>query len=214
MAVQCVEVQQECASVSRMKAVLRGVWVLLCESHLLRQQAYCTDQLVCFGGVCCVQVELSDVVGVASVKRLERSADHSERLLHFKDDEALRKRNADAVAAGGKFDKSIVKPAWSSPIIYSQLSSWLLARAMWVQLDSVPLPILARMQRVTLLYVLVCTGKPMEYFYRHLYLPQLGMFKALPEDLQLGTFVEPPAKPMALGHAKDGGFVKEGVEYK
>ena len=59
-----------------------------------------TDNLVCFDGACTLQVELSDVVGVASVKRLERSADHSERLQHFKDDEALRKKNADAVAAG------------------------------------------------------------------------------------------------------------------
>jgi hypothetical protein len=40
------------------------------------------------------------VVGLATAKRLERSADHSERLQHHKDDEALRKRNADAVAAG------------------------------------------------------------------------------------------------------------------
>jgi hypothetical protein len=40
------------------------------------------------------------VVGLATVKRLERSADHSERLQHHQDDEALRKRNADAVAAG------------------------------------------------------------------------------------------------------------------
>jgi hypothetical protein len=54
----------------------------------------------------------------------------------------------------------------------------------------------------------------MEYIYRHLYLPQLGMFKALPEDLKLGTFVEPAAKPVALGYAPDGGLIKDGVEYK
>lgn len=47
-----------------------------------------------------LQVELSDVVGLASVKRLERSADHTERLAHFKEDEVLRGRNADALAAG------------------------------------------------------------------------------------------------------------------
>jgi hypothetical protein len=54
----------------------------------------------------------------------------------------------------------------------------------------------------------------MEYFYRHLYLPQLGMFRVLPEDLGLGTFVEPAAKPVALGYATDGGLIKGGVEYK
>jgi hypothetical protein len=41
------------------------------------------------------------VVGLAAVKRLERDADHESRLAHFKEDEALRKANADAVAAGG-----------------------------------------------------------------------------------------------------------------
>lgn len=57
-------------------------------------------------------------------------------------------------------------------------------------------------------------GKPLEYFYRHLYLPQAGMFRALPEDLGLGAFVEPPPAPVALGYADNGGFVKDGVEYK
>lgn len=56
----------------------------------------------------------------------------------------------------------------------------------------------------------------MEYFYRHLYLPQLGMFKALPEDMEehLGKYREAPAGPVALGYADNGGFVKDGVEYK
>ncbi len=54
----------------------------------------------------------------------------------------------------------------------------------------------------------------MEYFYRHLYLPKQGMFKALPAELDLGTYAEPPAKPVALGYADDGGFIKDGVEYK
>lgn len=57
-------------------------------------------------------------------------------------------------------------------------------------------------------------GKPLEYFYRHLYLPQLGMFRALPADLNLGSFAEAPAKPVALGYADNGGFIKNGVEYK
>jgi hypothetical protein len=47
-----------------------------------------------------MQVELSDVAGVATVKRVERSADHESRIENHKEDEALRKRNADAVAAG------------------------------------------------------------------------------------------------------------------
>lgn len=62
--------------------------------------------------------------------------------------------------------------------------------------------------------LLLPAGKPLEYFYRHLYLPQLGMFRALPSDLNLGKFVEPPAKPVALAFADDGGFIKNGVEYK
>lgn len=57
-------------------------------------------------------------------------------------------------------------------------------------------------------------GKPLEYFYRHLYLPQAGMFRALPEDLGLGAYVDPPPAPVALGYADNGGFVKNGVEYK
>jgi hypothetical protein len=48
-----------------------------------------------------LQVELADVAGLANVKRLERDADHESRLAHFKEDEALRKANAEAVAAGG-----------------------------------------------------------------------------------------------------------------
>lgn len=47
-----------------------------------------------------VQVDLSDVTGLANVKRLQRDADHESRLHHFKEDEALRKKNAAAVAAG------------------------------------------------------------------------------------------------------------------
>jgi hypothetical protein len=56
----------------------------------------------------------------------------------------------------------------------------------------------------------------MEYFYRHLYLPQLGMFRALPHELEpeLGCYWEAPAGPVALGYAADGGFVKDGIEYK
>ena len=73
-----------------------------------------------------------------------------------------------------------------------------------------PLPLLL----LLLLLLLLPAGKPLEYFYRHLYLPQLGMFRALPSDLQLGAFVEPPAKPLALGFAEEGGFIKNGVEYK
>lgn len=46
------------------------------------------------------QVELCDVSGLAGVKRLQRGADHESRLHHYKEDEALRKRNAAAVAAG------------------------------------------------------------------------------------------------------------------
>jgi len=46
------------------------------------------------------QVDLCDVSGLAGVKRLQRGADHESRLHHYKEDEALRKRNAAAVAAG------------------------------------------------------------------------------------------------------------------
>lgn len=59
----------------------------------------------------------------------------------------------------------------------------------------------------------VAAGKPLEYFYRHLYLPELGMFRTLPEDLQLGKFQDPPAAPVACAYT-DGGFVKDGVEYR
>lgn len=38
--------------------------------------------------------------GLASVKRLQREADHESRLAHFKADEELRRRNAAAVEAG------------------------------------------------------------------------------------------------------------------
>lgn len=48
-----------------------------------------------------LQVELAEVAGVARVKRLERAADHESRLDNYKEDEALRKRNAEAVEAGG-----------------------------------------------------------------------------------------------------------------
>lgn len=64
------------------------------------------------------------------------------------------------------------------------------------------------------LLLLLPTGEPMEYFYRHLYLPQLGMFSTLPEELQLGSYQEEPNKPVALGYLDEGGFVKDGVSYK
>lgn len=57
-------------------------------------------------------------------------------------------------------------------------------------------------------------GRPLSYFYRHWYRPQQGMFCALPEDMDLGTFVAPPAPPVALGLLPDGrGFIKDGVSY-
>jgi hypothetical protein len=62
-------------------------------------------------------------------------------------------------------------------------------------------------------------GKPLEYFYRHLYLPQQGMFKALPaEETPLGTYHAAPAAPIALGVISEGGkvvgFIKQGVHYR
>jgi hypothetical protein len=66
----------------------------------------------------------------------------------------------------------------------------------------------------------VCAaGRPLEYFYRHLYLPEQGMFRALPEekDLALGSYQEGPAAPIELGMlpaAKGKGFIKNGMEYK
>lgn len=56
-------------------------------------------------------------------------------------------------------------------------------------------------------------GKPLEYFYRHQYLPMQGMFRTLPADLGLGSYVEPPAAPVELALTK-GGFIKADVEYK
>lgn len=158
-----------------------------------------------------LQVELSDVVGLASVKRLERSTEHHERLQHHKEDEALRKRNADAVAAGA------VVATVSRHFTDHQLCSWRWWLFLHSYLAGTGLPAavnaLSMGLTVTMLFV-CCAGKPMEYFYRHLYLPQLGMFKALPQDLELGKFVEPATKPVALGYASDGGLIKDGVEYK
>lgn len=65
------------------------------------------------------------------------------------------------------------------------------------------------------------TGQPLEYFYRHLYLPEQGMFRVLPaeKDLKLGQYQEAPAAPIELAMLppvadKSQGFIKEGVEYK
>lgn len=191
-----------------------------------------------------MQVELSDVAGVASVKRVERSADHESRIENHKEDEALRKRNADAVAAGvcvrawgvshavclckhaavvcGRWQASLhtvtaprlcgcCRRISNKPIQFTQSTHRSQIQVIWVDTCAIC---------VTLCPNLGCNlalcpaGKPMEYFYRHLYLPQLGMFKALPADLNLGSFAEQPAKPVALGYAEDGGFIKDGVEYK
>lgn len=56
-------------------------------------------------------------------------------------------------------------------------------------------------------------GKPLEYFYRHLYLPEQGMFRALPDDLKLGTYREQPAAPVELGMVEKG-FIKDGITYQ
>jgi len=65
---------------------------------------------------------------------------------------------------------------------------------------------------------LLCLGKPLEYFYRHLYLPEQGMFKALPGDMELGTYLEDPTPPVPLGLLQDKGkvigFVKDGVSFR
>jgi DNA (cytosine-5)-methyltransferase 1 len=61
-----------------------------------------------------------------------------------------------------------------------------------------------------------------EYFYRHLYQPTAGMFRALPADLALGAYVPPAAPPVALAmlpaadaaDADADGFVKDGVAYR
>lgn len=64
----------------------------------------------------------------------------------------------------------------------------------------------------------MCSGTPLEYFYRHLYLPEQGMFKTLPADMELGTYLDDPAPPVPLGLLQDkgkvNGFVKDGVEYR
>ncbi|KAF6265105.1 hypothetical protein COO60DRAFT_1470199 [Scenedesmus sp. NREL 46B-D3] len=62
-------------------------------------------------------------------------------------------------------------------------------------------------------------GRPLEYFFRHLYLPEQGMFSALPEEkeLALGAYQQGPAAPVELGMLpadKGKGFIKNGVEYK
>uniref|UniRef100_A0A383WCP9 Cytosine-specific methyltransferase n=1 Tax=Tetradesmus obliquus TaxID=3088 RepID=A0A383WCP9_TETOB len=106
-------------------------------------------------------IALADISGLGNVVALRREFDHELRVGQFKQDEALRARNAAAKAE----------------------------------------------------------GRPLEYFYRHLYLPQQGMFRALPEeqDLQLGTYQAGPADPIELGMLpadKGRGFIKDGVEYK
>ncbi|KAF8055388.1 MET1B [Scenedesmus sp. PABB004] len=101
-------------------------------------------------------VLLPEIAGLAAASRLEREFDPDARGRQFVEDEALRKRNAAAKAA----------------------------------------------------------GKPLEYFYRHLYLPQQGMFAAAPADLGVGQYREAPPEPVALGLLPGGGFIKAGVEYK
>lgn len=70
------------------------------------------------------------------------------------------------------------------------------------------------------LYHLYClhsyvAGKPLQYFYRNLYLQEHGMFKELPADLGFGAYVQNPEAPVELAVLPDGaGFVKQGVEYR
>lgn len=67
-------------------------------------------------------------------------------------------------------------------------------------------------------------GQPLEYFYRHLYLPEQGMFKVLPKDFgkDLGQYRQETAAPVVLamtekkvaGQKTQKGFIKDGVAYQ
>lgn len=67
------------------------------------------------------------MAGVASVKRLERAADHESRLDNYKEDEALRKRNAEAAEAGGL----LFGPAPASASVCLHLCLCVLQRMLW-----------------------------------------------------------------------------------
>ena len=106
---------------------------------------------------------------------------------------------------------------WQSlSLLNSHVWSWV----RWFAGGSFPIPFLTRTPAAYVAgvcpasAVAAAAGKQMEYFYRHLYLPQLGMFSVLPQDLQLGHYRKEPAQPVALGFTDEGGFIKDGVEYR
>jgi DNA (cytosine-5)-methyltransferase 1 len=59
-------------------------------------------------------------------------------------------------------------------------------------------------------------GRPLELFWRRQYVPEEGMFRDVPGELQLGTRLEEPSEPETGVRAlEDGtGFIKDGITYK
>lgn len=155
-------------------------------------------------------VLLSEVQGLVTASRLTREFDPDLRVRHFEEDEALRKRNAAAKAAGRWCACCSCNVSWASLHCSrtADYGSLLLVSTVSYQFEckSVIFHICASC---------LSAGKPLEYFFRHLYLPEQGMFKALPENLDLGVYKEEQAAPVELAMTDNKeGFIKQGVTYK